>query len=87
MATKKYIELQELSNEDLANELQATVTDYQKQKLDHAIRGLENPLILREVRRDIARLKSEIRRREIAEMSPEQLAKRSNIRRRRRNKV
>lgn len=87
MATKKYIELQELSNEDLANELVEAVNDYKKQKLDHAIRGLENPLILREVRRDIARLKSESRRREIADMTPEQLAKRTNIRRRRSNKA
>ena len=56
MATKKYIELQELSNENLANELTLAVADYKKQKLDHAIRGLENPLELRGVRRDIARL-------------------------------
>ncbi len=86
MATKKYIELQELSNEDLANELILAVADYKKQKLDHAIRGLDNPLELRGVRRDIARLKSESRRREISEMTPEQLAGRSNIRRRRSKK-
>ena len=83
MATKKYIELQELSNENLANELTLAVADYKKQKIYHAIRGLENPLELRVVRRDIARLKSELRRREISEMTPEQLAGRSNIRRRR----
>ena len=87
MATKKYIELQEFSDENLANELHQTLVDFKKQKLDHAIRGLENPLILREVRRDIARLKSEVRRREIAKMTPEQLAKRTHIRRRRSNKA
>ena len=83
MASKKYIELQEFSDEDLANELNQTMVDYKKQKLDHAIRGLENPLVLRGVRRDIARLKSEVRRREISKLTPEQLAGRTNIRRRR----
>jgi len=86
MATKKYIELQDLSDENLANELTLAVADYKKQKLDHAIRGLDNPLELRGVRRDIARMKSEVRRREIANMTPEQLAGRSNIRRRRSKK-
>ncbi len=87
MASNKYIELQEFSDENLANELMETANHYKKQKLDHAIKGISNPLILREVRRDIARLKSEVRRREIATMTPEQLAKRSNIRRRRSNKA
>jgi len=86
MASKKYIELQELSTEDLANQLSLAVEDYKKQKLDHAIRGLDNPLELRGVRRDIARLKSEVRRREITAMTPEQLGMRSNIRRRRSKK-
>ena len=86
MATKKYIELQDLSDENLANELTLAVADYKKQKLDHAIRGLENPLELRGVRRDIARIKSESRRREISAMTADQLAGRTNIRRRRSKK-
>jgi large subunit ribosomal protein L29 len=58
-----------------------------KRKFDHATKGLENPIFLREIRRDIARLKTEIRRRELANASKEALAKRSKIReRRRRNK-
>lgn len=85
MATKKYLELQEYSDADLAGELEATEVQYQKLKFDHAIKGLENPLLLREVRRDIARLKSEIRRRELANLSEEQLTNRSKIRARRRN--
>ena len=52
-------------------------------KFEHAIKGLENPLVLREVKSDIARLQTEIRRREIAAMSPEQLARRTKIRARR----
>jgi len=66
--------------------LAETETAYQKLTFDHAIRGLDNPLELRGLRRDVARLKTEIRRREVAAMTPEQLAKRSKIRARRKNK-
>ena len=86
MASKKFLELQDFSNEDLVAELTETQAQYQKLKFDHAIKGLDNPLVLREVRRDIARLKTEVRRREMAEMTEEQLSKRSKIRARRRKK-
>ena len=68
MASKKYLELQEFNEADLRQELANTEVQYQKLKFDHAIKGLDNPLVLREIRRDIARLKSEIRRRELAGM-------------------
>lgn len=84
MATKKYLELQEFSDADLQAELKATEQSYQKMKFDHAITGLDNPLRLREVRRDIARLNTEIRRRELAAASAEELENRSKIRARRR---
>lgn len=84
MATKKYLELQDFSDADLKSELEATEVQFQKLKFDHAVKGLDNPLTIREVRRDIARLQTEIRRRELATMSEEQLAKRSRIRNRRR---
>lgn len=83
MASKKYLELQEFSDADLTSELDQTVFQYQKLKFDHAIKGLDNPLVLREVRRDIARLKSEIRRRQVSAMNKEELANRSKIRARR----
>ena len=83
MATKKFIELQELADDVLKNELVEAKTDHNKMKFEHAIKGLENPLVLREVKKDIARLQTEIRRREIATMSPEQLARRTKIRARR----
>ncbi len=86
MATKKYLELQDFSDADLANELQQTELQYEKLKFDHAIKGLENPLLLREVRRDIARLNTEVRRREIANLTPEDLKNRSKIMARRRRK-
>ncbi|MEM1214768.1 MAG: 50S ribosomal protein L29 [Bacteroidota bacterium] len=86
MATKKYLELQEFSDDDLQAELDQTENIYQKMKFDHAITGLDNPLRLREVRRDIARLNTEIRRRELDKASEEVVAGRSKIRARRRRK-
>lgn len=83
MATKNYLELQELDDADLRNNLQESKTEYQKLKFDHTIKGLDNPLMLRDVRRQIARLKSEVRRRELKNMSEEDIANRSKIRARR----
>jgi large subunit ribosomal protein L29 len=83
MASKKFLELQEFSDAELASELLEVETQYQKLGFDHAIKGLDNPIRLREIRRDIARLKSEIRRREMAKMDAKQLANRSKIRARR----
>ena len=84
MASKKFIELQEMTSDDLANEVVVTQQQLQKLKFDHAVKGLDNPMVLREIKKDIARLKGEQRRREVSEMSPEDLANRSRIRSRRR---
>jgi len=84
MATKKFLELQEFTDSDLAAELEKTEQEYQKLRFDHAIKGLDKPNILREVRRDIARLQTELRRRQVSAMSAEELAQRSRIRQRRR---
>ena len=86
MATKKYLELQEYSDGDLAAELEKTEQEYQKLRFDHAIKGLDKPNVLKEVRRDIARLQTELRRRQVAAMSGDELALRSKIRARRRRK-
>jgi large subunit ribosomal protein L29 len=86
MASKKYIELQEFTDEQVSSELEKTVTQFQKLKFDHTLKGLENPLALREVRRDIARLKTEARRRQVSQLSAEQLELRSKTKARRRTK-
>ena len=87
MATKKLEELKSMSVEDLQVRLANAEEDYKKLKLDHAMNGLENPLVIREARRNVARFKTELRHREVNAMTPEQLAKRSKIRfRRRKNK-
>ena len=85
MATKKYIELGEMSDNDLKDELKQINAQYQKLRFDHTIKGLDNPLTLKNSKRDVARIKTEIRRREIDALTPEQKANRSKIRQRRKN--
>ena len=86
MASNKFIELQEFSDDELREELQATQVQQQKLQFDHVVKGLDNPHDLREIRRDIARLKTEIRRRELANLSDEALADRDRLRARRRKR-
>jgi len=86
MATKKYLELQEMSDAELAGELKELGAQLQKLQFDHAIKGLDNPIVLRDIRRDVARFNTEVRKRELAKATPEQLANRDKIRRRRRKK-
>lgn len=69
MASKKYLELLDFSEEDLRSELKETKTQYQSLKFDHTIKGLDNPLQLRAIRRDIARLNTEIKNRELKSAS------------------
>lgn len=83
MATKKHTELSEMSVEELQSTLTETKSGYSKLKFDHAVQGLENPMRLKEVKKDIARLATELRSREISAMTPAQIAKRSRIRTRR----
>ena len=84
MATKKYIELQEMSDEDLTNEIEVTRQQLQKLRFDHAVKGLDNPLVIREIKRDIARLLGEQRKRELSALSAEEISKRDRIKARRR---
>jgi large subunit ribosomal protein L29 len=86
MASKKYLELQEFNDADLLTELKETEAQYHKLKFDHTIKGLDNPILLRGVRRDIARLNTEVRRRALSNMTEEGVANRSKIRARRSKK-
>lgn len=86
MAKQETKDLTALSADELLQEVKAMETDLGKLKFDHAVTGLSNPNVIKETRREIARVKTEMRRREIAEMSEEQLSMRSNIRARRARK-
>jgi large subunit ribosomal protein L29 len=83
MATKKFIELQEMSVDAIQSELVQIEADLGRMMFDHGSKGLQNPLDLKSTRKDISRLKTELRAREIKAMSPTELAGRSKIRLRR----
>lgn len=61
----KIAEIKELSTKELQERMEADVTRYAQMKLNHAISPLENPVQLKNLRRDIARMKGELRSREL----------------------
>lgn len=63
MATKKFLELKEMSAEDLTAELNESKTQLKKLVFDHTLKGLDNPTTIKVIRRDVARLLTEINRR------------------------
>lgn len=81
---KEKIDVAAMTEADMQTELASMEREYQTMKFDHAVKGLGNPLELRELRRNIARINTEARRRELAVMTPDQLELRSKLRARRR---
>lgn len=73
-----------MSIEEINAELADANDRESRLKLDHVIKGLENPLSIRSVRRTIAQLKTELRQRELGQMDTDAQASRSRIRQRRR---
>ena len=61
----KIAEIRELSTAELTERVEAEVTRYAQMKMNHAISPLENPELLKKMRRDIARMKGELRSREL----------------------
>ncbi len=62
----KKIKLDEMSVKDLEKELSELKTELFKLKFSLATSGLDNPLKVREVRRNIARVQTEMRKRSLA---------------------
>lgn len=58
-------EIKELETKDLAEKLETEVAKYNQMKLNHAITPMENPSQIKSTRRDIARMKTELRQREL----------------------
>ena len=61
----KIKEIKELETKDLVEKVEAEVVKYNQMKLNHAISPLENPSEIKAIRRDIARMKTELRQREL----------------------
>ena len=61
----KQSEIKELSTAELQEKLGETKKSYADLKMAHAVSPLENPIQLRTVRRTVARLATEITKREL----------------------
>ena len=65
-ATKaKVDDYRSLDNEGLANKISDDELRLKKVKFSHAVNPIENPQVIRQMRRELARLKTENRRREL----------------------
>jgi large subunit ribosomal protein L29 len=61
----KMNELKGIETKELVEKLDTEVAKYNQMKLNHAITPLENPSQIKAARRDIARMKTELRQREL----------------------
>ncbi len=84
MAKQEILELRKMDLADLHDQLRSLQDEYLRLKFEHATRGLANPMELRHLRRKIAQYHTEVRARELAAMSPDELAKRTKLVARRR---
>ena len=61
----KIEEIREIATSELAERIEAEVANYNQMVLNHSISPLENPAQIKQLRRTIARMKSELRQREL----------------------
>ena len=61
----KIAEIRELATNELAERIQTEVANYNQMVLNHSISPLENPAQIKKLRRTIARMKAELRQREL----------------------
>ena len=54
-----------LETKELSEKLETAVANYNQMKLNHAVTPMENPSQIKSARRDIARMKTELRQREL----------------------
>ena len=58
-------EIKALETKELAERIEAEVAKYEQMKFNHSVSPLENPSQIKAALRDIARLKTELRQREL----------------------
>ena len=61
----KIEEIREIATNELAERIQTEVANYNQMVLNHSISPLENPAQIKKLRRTIARMKAELRQREL----------------------
>jgi len=63
MATKKYSDISGLSDEALEKDLHAAATELHRLRHEHKVKGLQNPMNIRHLRREIAKMNTEMTKR------------------------
>ena len=61
----KIAEIRETATNELAERIEAEVANYNQMVLNHSISPLDNPAQIKKLRRTIARMKAELRQREL----------------------
>ena len=61
----KTSEIRDLTTEEIKEKIETEKAALTKMKMNHAVSPLENPMLIRTTRRNIARLMTELRKREL----------------------
>ena len=61
----KIAEIKEMTTNDLVERVEAEVANYSQMVLNHSISSLDNHAQIKQLRRTIARMKTELRQREL----------------------
>ena len=61
----KIAEIREIATNELAERIEAEVANYNQMVVNHSISPLDNPAQIKKLRRTIARMKAELRQREL----------------------
>ena len=61
----KIAEIREIATNELAERIEAEVANYNQMVLNHSISPLDKPAQIKKLRRTIARMKAELRQREL----------------------
>ena len=61
----KIAEIREIGTNELVERIETEVSNYNQMVLNHSISPLDNPAQIKQLRRTIARMKAELRQREL----------------------
>ena len=61
----KIAEIKELSTKELQERIEAETVNLEMKKINHSISPLDSPAVITKLRKDMARMKTEMRQREL----------------------
>jgi ribosomal protein L29 len=62
----KIAEIRDLTTQELTERLEVEEKSYEQKKINHSISPLDSPAVITKSRKEIARMKTELRKRELA---------------------